>query len=72
MLHLDGIIELCPSLVRSEAKQNARLCVDQAAEASRYSGRTTFPSQGVGGKLGWAPSPGSQQECTSQKAALTL
>lgn len=45
MLHLDDIIELCLSLVRSEEKQNARPCVEWAAAASRASERTTLSSQ---------------------------
>lgn len=70
---LDGIIELCLSLVRSEEKQNARPCVERAAAASRSSGRTTLPSQGAGrswlGPLCPAPSKGARAGRSPQPGA---
>lgn len=69
MLHLDDIIELCLSLVRSEEKQNARRYVEWAA-ALRSRERTTLPSQGAGRSWVGPLRPASSKDAqagTSQK-----
>lgn len=70
MLHLDDIIELCLSLVRSEEKQNARRYVEWAAAALRSRERTTLPSQGAGRSWVGPLRPASSRDAqagTSQK-----